>query len=215
MNPVARLRRAYFDSRYGQLHVHQAIPPGGGFDEAVPLLCIPGARGRGRFFEPLLGPLGADRSIYAPDLPGCGESDGAGAGAEQYALACTDLLDSLRQRRVDVIAQAEGADAAIALVKLRPGSLVRRLVFSGASPTAVAAARQLGLEFRELTLATVAEEAIAPSAAEAQLSELIGFLAKKRLDPRSAPKCDGGRARSLKLRVNFDRSWPQSTTSQT
>jgi pimeloyl-ACP methyl ester carboxylesterase len=180
----ARLRRAYFDSRYGQLHVHQAIPPGGGFDEAVPLLCIPGARGRGRFFDPLLGPLGADRSIYAPDLPGCGESDGVGvgvgagtaAGAEQYALAFTDLLDSLRQRHVDVIAQGEGADAAIALVKLRPGSLVRRLVFSGASPAAVAAARQLGLEFRELALASGADEAIASSTVEAQLPEIIGFF---------------------------------------
>ena len=180
MKSVARLRRAYFDSRYGQLHVHQAIPPGGGFDEAVPLLCIPGARGRGRFFDPLLGPLGADRSIYAPDLPGCGESDGVGAGtaagAEQYALAFTDLLDSLRQRHVDVIAQGEGADAAIALVKLRPGSLVRRLVFSGASPAAVASARQLGLEFRELALATGADEAIASAAVEAQLPEIIGFF---------------------------------------
>ena len=182
MKPVARLRRAYFDSRYGQLHVHQAIPPGGGFDEAVPLLCIPGARGRGRFFEPLRGPLGADRSIYAPDLPGCGESDGVGvgagtaAGAEQYALAFTDLLDSLRQRHVDVIAQGEGADAAIALVKLRPGSLVRRLVFSGASPAAVASARQLGLEFRELALASGADEVIAPSVVEAQLPEIIGFF---------------------------------------
>ena len=180
MKPVARLRRAYFDSRYGQLHVHQAIPPGGGFDEAVPLLCIPGARGRGRFFESLLGPLGADRSIYAPDLPGYGESDGVGAGsdagAEQYALAFTDLLDSLRQRQVDVIAQGEGADAAIALVKLRPGSLVRRLVFSGASPAAVASARQLGLEFRELALAPGADETIASSAVDAQISEMIGFF---------------------------------------
>ena len=178
MRSVARLRRAYFDSRYGQLHVHQAIPPGGGFDEAVPLLCIPGARGRGRCFEPLLGPLGADRSIYAPDLPGYGESDGAGAaaGAEQYALAFTDLLDSLRQRQVDVIAQGEGADAAIALVKLRPGSLVRRLVFTGASPAAVQAARRLGLEFRELPLASGADEAITPSAVEAQLAEIIEFF---------------------------------------
>lgn len=176
MRPVARLRRAYFDSRYGQLHVHQAIPPGGGFDEAVPLLCIPGARGRGRFFEPLLGPLGADRSIYALDLPGCGESDGAGAGAEQYALACTDLLDSLRQRQVDVIAHAEGADAAIALVKLRPGSLVRRLVLSASPPAALVAARQLGLEFRELALASAAEEAIPSSLTEAQLAEITRFF---------------------------------------
>jgi hypothetical protein len=28
-----RLRRAYHDCRYGQLHLHNAIPAGGGFDE--------------------------------------------------------------------------------------------------------------------------------------------------------------------------------------
>ncbi len=72
-----RLRRAYFDCRYGQLHMRYAIPGGGGFDEATTLLCIPGAPGTGRFFAPLLLPLGRDRSVYAPDLPGCGESDGA------------------------------------------------------------------------------------------------------------------------------------------
>jgi pimeloyl-ACP methyl ester carboxylesterase len=153
----------YVDCRFGQLHLHTAFPSSGGFDELTPLVCVPPLTKSGRVFRPLLKDLGRDRSAYAPDLPGCGESDGVGAGtaagAEQYALACTDLLDSLRQRHVDVIAQGEGADAAIALVKLRPGSLVRRLVFSGASPAAVAAARQLGLEFRELALATAADEA--------------------------------------------------------
>jgi hypothetical protein len=42
---------------------------------------------RGRFFLPRLAALGVDRSIYAPDLPGCGESDAPppDAGAEQLA----------------------------------------------------------------------------------------------------------------------------------
>ena len=31
-----RVRRGYFESRYGQLHVHNAIPPGGGFEEGTP-----------------------------------------------------------------------------------------------------------------------------------------------------------------------------------
>ncbi|MDE2250783.1 MAG: alpha/beta fold hydrolase, partial [Gammaproteobacteria bacterium] len=117
MRPAARLRRTYFDCRYGQLHVHQAIPPGGGFDEATALLCIPGAAGEGRFFSALLGPLGADRSIYAPDLPGHGQSDppAVPAGCEQHALALLDLLDALRQRRVDVLAHGAGAEIAAAL----------------------------------------------------------------------------------------------------
>ena len=41
--PPARLRRSYFDCRFGQLHVHQAIPAGGGFDEAPALVCLPGS----------------------------------------------------------------------------------------------------------------------------------------------------------------------------
>ncbi|MCB1623879.1 MAG: hypothetical protein KDI32_04785, partial [Pseudomonadales bacterium] len=35
-----RQGRAYFECRYGQLHVHNTMPPGGGFDEATPLLCL-------------------------------------------------------------------------------------------------------------------------------------------------------------------------------
>lgn len=178
MSSIARLRRAYFDCRYGQLHVHQAIPPGGGFDEAAPLLCVPGVQGTGRFFQPLLGPLGTDRSIYAPDLPGCGESDSAGAnaGAEQYALALIDLLDSLRQRQVDVLAHAEGVDTAIAMEKMRPQALVRRMVFSAAPPKSLEVAHNLKIVFRELPLASAPGPATTVGSGGAQLTELIEFL---------------------------------------
>jgi pimeloyl-ACP methyl ester carboxylesterase len=178
VRPAARLRRTYFDSRFGQLHVHQAIPPGGGFDEAVPVLCLPGAQGRGRFFQALLGPLGADRSIYAPDLPGCGESDGGSEarGPEPQALACLDLLDSLRQRQVDVIAHAEGAATVIALARLRPGALLRRVALSAATPEASRQVRALGLESRELPLAGALDEAVSVESAAAQLDELVHFF---------------------------------------
>ena len=178
MSAVARLRRAYFDCRYGQLHVHQAIPPGGGFDEAAPLLCIPGRQGTGRYFQSLLGPLGADRSIYAPDLPGCGESDSAGAvaGAEQYALALTDLLDSLRQRQVDILAHAEGVETAVALERLRPHALVRRLVCIAAAPQALETVRALKIEFRELALGGAPADGLTVAPNSSQLSDLIEFL---------------------------------------
>jgi pimeloyl-ACP methyl ester carboxylesterase len=178
VSSAARLRRAYFDCRYGQLHVHQAIPPGGGFDEAAPLLCIPGKQGRGRFFQSLLGALGRDRSIYAPDLPGCGESDSAGAeaGPEQYALAFTDLLDSLRQRQIDVLAHADGADTAIAMEKLRPHALVRRMVLSAPSPKALEAVRGLKILFRELPLTATPEEMPPAAPGSNQVAELIEFF---------------------------------------
>src|SRR5215469_16355506 len=70
-----RVRRGYFECRCGQLHVHNAIPPGGGFEEGTPLLCLHQASGSGRVFQKLLVLAGRDRSVYAPDMPGCGESD--------------------------------------------------------------------------------------------------------------------------------------------
>lgn len=178
MRPVARLRRTYFDCRYGQLHVHQAIPPGGGFDEATALLCIPGAAGEGRFFQPLLGPLGADRSIYAPDLPGYGMSDAptGPAGAEQHALALLDLLDSLRQRRVDVLAQAAGAGIAAALAAARPGALLRRVACSAPPTGAIEALSQPGREVREVNLAKAGETSLEGKVIAVQLHELIEFF---------------------------------------
>jgi pimeloyl-ACP methyl ester carboxylesterase len=172
------LRRAYFDCRYGQLHVHQAIPPGGGFDEAAPLLCIPGRPGTGRFFHPLLGALGADRSIYAPDLPGCAESDSAGAdaGAEQYALALIDLLDSLRQRQIDVLAHAEGVDTAIAMEKHRPHALIRRMALSGAQADAVESVRGLKIVFRELPRLGLSADGVSAVPESSQLPELFEFF---------------------------------------
>src|SRR3954470_19479354 len=71
-----RVRRGYFECRFGQLHVHNAIPPGGGFEEGTALLCLHPAGLSGRVFKGLLPQLGRDRSVYAPDLPGSGESDG-------------------------------------------------------------------------------------------------------------------------------------------
>ena len=175
MRPPARLRRTYFDCRFGQLHVYQAIPPGGGFDEATALLCIPGAIGEGRFFQALLAPLGADRSIYAPDLPGSGMSDPAPApfGAEQHAQALLDLLDSLRQRRVDVLAHAAGAEVAAALAAARPHGLVRRVVCSAASTAALAAVRKHCSNCDELTLAGTADATISDASDKLQVNELI------------------------------------------
>ena len=138
MRPPARLRRTYFDCRFGQLHVYQAIPPGGGFDEATALLCIPGAIGEGRFFQALL-----------------------------------DLLDSLRQRRVDVLAHGAGAEVAAALAAARPNGLVRRVVCSAPSPGALALVRKHCSKCDELTLADTADASISDATARSQVNDLI------------------------------------------
>jgi pimeloyl-ACP methyl ester carboxylesterase len=126
------LRRGYFDCRFGQLHVHLAIPAGGGFEEATTLLCIPGEPGSGRFFRPLLEPLGADRSIYAVDLPGRGESDPPPGNATpaQLAGALKDFLDNMRIRRVDLLAYGEGTAVALAMVQQYPSAVGHVAVLS-------------------------------------------------------------------------------------
>ena len=68
---AVRTRRAYFDCRFGQLHVRTAFPTTGGFDEQVTLFCLHSERSSSRAFARFLPEIGDVRSVYAPDLPGC------------------------------------------------------------------------------------------------------------------------------------------------
>jgi pimeloyl-ACP methyl ester carboxylesterase len=128
--PAARARRGYFECRYGQLHVHHAMPPGGGFEEGTPLLCVHDLPGSGRVFTRLLTLAGEDRSVYAPDLPGFGESDGPTArpAMADYAAALGDFLDSMRLRNVALLSLRSGAVPATELALARPNQ-VSRVVF--------------------------------------------------------------------------------------
>jgi len=132
--PVSpRLRRAYFECRYGQLHVHNAIPAGGGFDEQTTLICLHASSGTGRVFLEVSRILGASRSVYSPDTPGCGESDAPPQPLSigGYAESIGDFLDSMRFRQVDLLGAHSGAAVAAELALSRPG-VVRRVVMVGA-----------------------------------------------------------------------------------
>ncbi len=128
---AVRTRRAYFDFKHGQLHVRTAFPTTGGFDEQVTLFCLHGADGSSRAFARLL-PLLADvRSVYAPDLPGCGESDPAPSpSVGDSAAAVADLASDLRLRQIDLLGIQMGAAVALELAAAKP-ELVRRLVLVG------------------------------------------------------------------------------------
>jgi len=129
---IVNLRRAYFECRYGQLHVRTAFPSTGGFDENVPLLLLHDSPGSSLSCVPLLTAIGADRSAYAADTPGYGESDPPPARPTiaDYAAAIGDFLDNLRLRRLDVLGHHGGAAIAAELAIARPAA-VRRLVFVG------------------------------------------------------------------------------------
>lgn len=127
-----RVRRGYFESRFGQLHVHNAIPPGGGFDEATSLICLHDGPLSGQMFHPFLQAMGRDRSVYAPDLPGYGESDAPPArpSIADYASAIGDFCDSMRFRQIDVLGCHMGSLIAAELAIARPQQ-VRRVVLAG------------------------------------------------------------------------------------
>jgi pimeloyl-ACP methyl ester carboxylesterase len=128
-----RLRRAYFECRYGQLHVHNAIPAGGGFDELTTLVCLHASGTTGRAFLELSRLLGTSRSIYSPDIPGCGESDAPPKAltVTGYAEALGDFLDSMRFRQIDLLGVRAGAAIAAEIAIARP-KVVRRVVMVGA-----------------------------------------------------------------------------------
>ena len=140
--PEVRARRAYFDTRFGQLHVRTAFPGTGGFDEHMTLVCIHALRptagaASSRIFAPLLGLIAADRSVYAPDRPGCGESDGSAEGecAIAHAQAMSDLAADLRLRKIDLLGLEDGCEVAVELALSHP-ELVRRVVLVAANATA-------------------------------------------------------------------------------
>ncbi|HEX9707842.1 MAG TPA: alpha/beta fold hydrolase [Steroidobacteraceae bacterium] len=165
-----RLRRMYIDCRYGQLHLTASYPSSGGFDEASPLVFLHAEGGGGADFNRCAALLGADRSVYAPDLPGSGGSDApkgrmAVAG---LALAIVDLMEQLRLRRVDLIGCGRGALVAFDLGSTRPQN-VRRLIVAGTQQPAAGIAQpmlQLGTD----------PALILADPADALVAEIRGFL---------------------------------------
>ncbi|MDP9065139.1 MAG: alpha/beta hydrolase [Pseudomonadota bacterium] len=129
---TVRTRRAYFDCRFGQLHVRTAFPATGGFDEGVTLLCLHPSEGSGKTYDRFLPEIAHDRSVYAPDLPGFGESDAApDTDYATAAAAIADLSADLRLRQIDILGFRFGAGVALELARSRP-VLVRRLVLVAA-----------------------------------------------------------------------------------
>ena len=184
----ARVRRGYFECRYGQLHVHNSIPPGGGFEEATPLLCLHDWPGSGRVFARFLVLAGRDRSAYAPDLPGFGESDPPGPvpAIADYAAAIGDFLEGMQLRQVDVLGQRAGALIATELAVTRPEQIGRMVMVS--APLLSEAERQAAGQ--GVAPAAGAEGALRPpdwqrwamqAAAQYPLRERLGRLTQRLL----------------------------------
>jgi pimeloyl-ACP methyl ester carboxylesterase len=125
-----RLRRSYFECRYGQLHVRNAMPTGGGgFDEGTTLLCFHQSPMSGGVFDKFLEIMGRDRPVYAPDTPGFGASDppAAAPSVADYAGAMLDFIDQMRFRKIDLLGYHTGSLIAAEVALARP-EIARKLV---------------------------------------------------------------------------------------
>jgi pimeloyl-ACP methyl ester carboxylesterase len=80
-------------------------------------------------FERFLALAGQDRSVYAPDLPGFGDSDPPTSrpAVVDYAAAVGDFLESMRFRQIDLLGYHAGSLVATELAITRPKQ-VRRVV---------------------------------------------------------------------------------------
>jgi pimeloyl-ACP methyl ester carboxylesterase len=115
--------------------VRTAFPTTGGFDEQVTLICLHPEQRSSRIFARFLPQIADVRSVYAPDLPGCGESDPSPASSVADAAgAIADLASDLRLRQIDLLSLHSGGAIALELAAAKP-ELVRRLVLVGV-PTA-------------------------------------------------------------------------------
>jgi pimeloyl-ACP methyl ester carboxylesterase len=170
---TVRTRRAYFDCRFGQLHVRTAFPTTGGFDEQVTLICLHPIDASSRTFGGILPELAGVRSVYAPDLPGYGESDSSpGRSIADAAMAISDLANDLRLRHIDLLGVQYGAEVALELAASRP-ELVRRLVLAG-----VLSSERLNAAKQQRLLVNVAAHGddpfeAAPPALAAQISAFL------------------------------------------
>jgi pimeloyl-ACP methyl ester carboxylesterase len=132
---AARIDRAFLRLSSGQIHYRTA---GAGLDPSgasgrVPLYMAHAGPGSSRGLSAMIGELGRDRWVLAPDMPGNGDSDPpatARTSLAYYVQCAVGTLDALGIAQVDFYGQHTGAHIGCELALAHP-SRVRRLVLDG------------------------------------------------------------------------------------
>ncbi len=126
------VRRAFTDSRWGQLHYRGIHPP-----EAQrtrrPLICFHASPRSGKAFVNLMKAVGTDRIVLAPDTPGFGESEPPPEPVEIADLAdvMADFVMKQGFDEVDVFGFHTGSEVATELWH-KMGKMVKHIVMYSA-----------------------------------------------------------------------------------
>lgn len=130
----AKVRRAYTDGHYGQLHFRIAQPETP--TSLPPLYCLHQSPKCGLEFETLMGVTGDERIVVAPDYPGYGQSDAPPgehlATVPAYADACWQVAEALGHGRIDLFGNHTGAKVAAAMALSRPHAVGEIVMVSAA-----------------------------------------------------------------------------------
>lgn len=123
-------RKAY--ARVDCRHLHYRATGSRRATRAPALICLHATPFSGRSFSTLLGHLGHDRQILAPDLPGFGDSDPLPQVPDvaAYALAIGLLMDTLGLETVDLLGHRLGSAVALELALQRQNQVRKLMLFS-------------------------------------------------------------------------------------
>jgi pimeloyl-ACP methyl ester carboxylesterase len=126
---TAKVRRAYADGPYGQIHYRRSGPEG----VRSPLLLLHSTPGSSYIYDAFLEEMGRDRTVIAPDFPGFGMSDAPASppGIEGYAHAVLDLETKLGLGVFDVMGYHAGGMVAVEMARKQPDA-VRKIVMISA-----------------------------------------------------------------------------------
>ena len=166
---AAAVTKGYVDGPLGQVHVLKAGDLAQG---ARPLLCLHLSPGSGRMYTELLGEVGRDRFVMAPDTPGFGASDAPGRPVDIPTLArtMTAILDHFGVDELDVLGYHTGSKIAVELALQLPDRVRALTLVSAPVYTAEELAHQ------RKTLAVPRSPQPDGSHLVAQFTELVRWL---------------------------------------
>ena len=146
-DPLARPRagetRGYVTLPHGQVHVRRYGLGSG----ARPVLLLHECPGSSSGLRELATALSTDRTVYALDLPGIGESDPLPApDVASYAATLAQLLDALGLTQVDVLAEFTAVPFAVELARIA-ANRVHAMCFDGAWLPAASERRALWRQY--------------------------------------------------------------------